>query len=186
VLVATALVIAFLVKTFAAQAFYIPSVSMLPTLEEGDRVVVSRVAYRVHEPRRGDVVVFEATSREAASGDDDAWPVRVVRGFFETVGLVHPSTEDFIKRVVGLPGETVEGRDGRIWIDGRALDEPYLTEGTEPGTFAPVKVPEGHLFVMGDNRENSRDSRYFGPVPIEKVVGRAALRIWPPDRVGFL
>lgn len=185
-LVATALVIAFLVKTFVAQAFFIPSGSMLPTLEDGDRVVVSRLAYRIHEPRRGDVVVFEAPSNLPDENGDDPLPVRAFRGFFETVGVMHPSAEDFIKRVVGLPGEEIEGRDGRIWIDGRPLDEPYLIEGIDVGTFAPETVPDGHVFVMGDNRENSRDSRYFGPVPMEKIVGRAALKIWPPARVGFL
>lgn len=158
---------------------------MLPTLEVGDRVVVSRLAYQVHDPRRGDIVVFE--SPEAVEdGDDDPLPVRVVTDFLETVGLAQPSEQDFIKRVVGLPGETVEGRDGVVLVDGDPLEEPYL-DGMSIGDFDSVTVPEGHLWVMGDNRGGSSDSRTaFGPVPEESVVGRAVLRLWPLDRIGFL
>lgn len=186
-LVASALVIAFLLKTFVAQAFYIPSGSMIPTLEVGDRVVVSRVAYDVHDPRRGDVVVFEAPHGDTAGDDGDGGllPVRLLRGFFETVGLTQPSTEDFIKRVVGLPGETVEGRDGRLYIDAQPLEEPYL-EGLSFGDFAPTTVPDDHLWVMGDNRAHSSDSRVFGAIPEDSVVGRAMARVWPFDRLGFL
>lgn len=185
-LVGAALVIAFLVKTFVAQAFFIPSESMLPLLEVGDRVVVSRLAYDLHEPNRGDVVVFESPNGPRDSGGDDSpLPVRVVRQFFQTVGLVQPSAEDFIKRVVGLPGETVEGRGGQIFVDGRRLTEPYL-DGQTVGDFPPTTVPEGHLWVMGDNRGHSSDSRFFGAIPQSSVVGRAVLRVWPPARVGFL
>lgn len=158
---------------------------MLPTLEVGDRVVVSRLAYQVHDPRRGDIVVFE--SPEAVEdGDDDPLPVRVVTDFLETVGLAQPSEQDFIKRVIALPGETVEGRDGVVLVDGDPLEEPYL-DGMSIGDFDAVTVPEGHLWVMGDNRGGSSDSRTaFGPVPEESVVGRAVLRLWPLDRIGFL
>ena len=185
-LVGAALVIAFLLKSFVAQAFYIPSGSMLPTLEVNDRVVVSRLAYDLHDPRRGDVVVFVAPNQAAAEAKDDGrpLPVRLVVSFLRTVGLAQPSTEDFIKRVVGLPGETVEGRGGGILINGRPLDEPYLTQ--DPGTFAPVVVPKGHVWVMGDNRSGSSDSRFFGPIPEDSIVGRAVARVWPFDRLGFL
>lgn len=187
-LVAAALVIAFLLKSFVAQAFYIPSGSMTPTLLVNDRVVVSRVAYDLHDPRRGDIVVFVAPNQEAARAKDDdrILPWRIVHGFFETVGLAQPSAEDFIKRVIGLPGETVEGRAGQIYIDGRPLSEPYLTGVPSIGDFAEVTVPEGHLWVMGDNRGGSSDSRFFGPIPESSVVGRAVARVWPFDRFGFL
>lgn len=185
-LVGTALVIAFLLKTFIAQAFYIPSGSMVPTLEIGDRVVVSRVAYDLHDPRRGDVVVFEAPHEGfEEEGNGGFLPVRLIRGFFETVGLAQPSTEDFIKRVIALPGETVEGRDGRVYVDGELLDEPYL-EGDAIGDFPPTTVPEDHLWVMGDNRNHSSDSRVFGAIPEDSIVGRAMARVWPFDRLGFL
>lgn len=181
-----ALVIAFLVKTFVAQAFFIPSGSMLPTLEVDDRVVVSRAAYRLHDPHRGDIVVFESPRGEkSGNGDGGVLPVRLLRGFFETVGVVQPSTDDFIKRVVALPGESVEGKDGKVFIDGTPLDEPYL-EDPGSSSFGPVTVPEDHLWVMGDNRGASSDSRVFGPISQDSVVGRAIMRIWPPSRVGFL
>ncbi|HLF41444.1 MAG TPA: signal peptidase I [Acidimicrobiia bacterium] len=183
VLLLVAFVIAFGVKSFVAQAFFIPSESMVPTLEVGDRVLVSRISYRLHDPRRGDVVVF--TSPFENGKEERGLPTRILHGILESVGLRHPSTEDFIKRVVGLPGETVEGRQGRIFIDGKELVEPYLEE--EPvGDFAPRKIPEGEVWVMGDNRNRSSDSRVFGPIDEDKIVGRAILRIWPVPRLGFL
>jgi signal peptidase I len=184
VLLLVAFLIAFSVKSLVAQAFFIPSESMVPTLEVGDRVLVSRLSYRLHEPRRGDVVVFSSPF-ENGDDDDDSLPVRVLHGILESVGLRHPSTEDFIKRVIALPGETVEGRGGRIHIDGRPLDEPYLAE-TQIEDFEPKKVPEGTLWVMGDNRNHSSDSRLFGPIDEDTIVGRAILRIWPVTRLGFL
>ncbi len=158
---------------------------MLPTLEVGDRVVVSRISYQIHDPRRGDVVVFESPAGVDTDDDGAALPVRIMREFFETVGLRQPSTEDFIKRVIALPGEIVEGRSGVVYIDGEPLEEPYL-EGVSPGDFDAVTVPEGHLWVMGDNRGGSSDSRVFGPIETDKVVGRAVARVWPPGRIGFL
>ncbi len=183
VLLLVAFLIAFGVKSLVAQAFFIPSESMEPTLEVGDRVLVSRLSYRLHDPRRGDVVVF--TSPIENGTDDRSLPVRILHGILESVGLRQPSTEDFIKRVIALPGETVEGRDGQILVNGRELREPYLTEGTVPA-FEEKVVPEGHLWVMGDNRNQSQDSRVFGPIDEDKVIGRAILRIWPISRIGFL
>lgn len=188
ILFVVAAAIAFLLKTFVAQAFYIPSGSMIPQLEVHDRVVVSKISYRLHEPRRGDLVVFDAPLQAARpAADPSPNPVvRAVRGFGEAVGMVQPSTEEFVKRVIALPGETVEARAGRLYVDGRLLLEPYLPEGSVTGDFAPVGVPADHLWVMGDSRANSADSRVFGPIATDSVVGRAVLKVWPPARASFL
>lgn len=182
-LLLVAFLIAFGVKSLVAQAFFIPSESMIPSLEVGDRVLVSRLSYRLHEPRRGDIVVF--TSPFENDKDERALPERILHGILESVGLRQPSTEDFIKRVIALPGETVEGKDGRILVNGRELGEPYLTEARAQD-FAPQRVPKEKLWVMGDNRNRSSDSVVFGPIDEDKVVGRAILRIWPVPRLGFL
>jgi signal peptidase I len=111
---------------------------------------------------------------------------RVVRDVFESIGVLQPSTEEYIKRVVGLPGETVQGKDGHVFINGRELVEPYLPPGTLTSDFGPVTVPKGGLWVMGDNRSNSSDSRVFGTIRRRTVVGRAILRVWPFSRGAFL
>ncbi len=183
-LVVTAVVIAVVVKSFVAQAFYIPSGSMLPQLQINDRVVVSKLAYRLHDPHRGDIVVFDAPGEKVP--DTSALPVRVVRGIVQSIGLAAPSTDEYIKRVIALPGERVEGHDGRILVDGRRLTEPYLPAGVVTSEFAAVVVPPGDLWVMGDNRTNSADSRVFGPIGESTVVGRAFVRLWPFDHVSFL
>jgi signal peptidase I len=184
-LLGVAFIIAFLVKTFVAQAFFIPSESMVHTLEVGDRVLVSRVSYQLHEPHRGDIVVFTSPFETQGKSDGRSLPSRIVHTVLESVGLRQPSTEDFIKRVIGLPGETVEGKSGKIYINGRELVEPYLAE--EPlGDFPPKTIPKDQLWVMGDNRNRSSDSRVFGPIRESKIVGRAILRIWPVNRLGFL
>jgi signal peptidase I len=185
VLVATAILIAFVIKTFVAQAFFIPSGSMIPQLEVGDRVVVSKLAYRLHDPRRGDIIVFDNPTQEAPEADPPL-PERVVKGILESVGLSTPSTEEYIKRVIGLPGEKVEGRDGRVYVDGRELVEPYLAQGPTTRDFAPVTLGAGQLWVMGDNRENSSDSRVFGPIQESTVVGRAFVKVWPVPDGSFL
>ena len=159
----TAMVLAFGLRTSVAQAFRIPSESMEPQLDVGDRVVVSRFSYRLHDPHRGDVVVF-------------ACPV-------QACGTKH---EDYIKRVIGLPGERVEGKGGSVWIDGNRLIEPYLPDGVVTSTFGPVTVPAGQLWVMGDNRGDSADSRVFGTIRRSTVIGRATVRVWPPWRTAFL
>jgi signal peptidase I len=162
VLVGTALVIAILIKTFLFQAFFIPSESMYPTLKTGDRVLVNKLSYKLHDVNRGDIVVFEKPKTETSD------------------------IKDLVKRVIGLPGETVEGRDGHIYINGHVLKEPYLPAGVETSTFAQQRVPSNSLWVMGDNRVASRDSRYFGPITESSIVGRVFVRIWPPRRLGFL
>lgn len=169
-----ALVVALVVKTFLFQAFYIPSASMEPTLERGDRVLVNKLSYDLHDVRRGDVIVFELEPDQV--GPD--------------------GIKDLIKRVVGLPGDVIETRDGVVYINDRAVEEPYLTDGTITGdpddgqnpAIERQTVPEGHVFVLGDNRSNSADSRYpyRGPIPIDSIVGRAFVLVWPPGDVGSL
>lgn len=166
VVIIGAVLVALLIKTFVVQAFRIPSDSMVPTLTDGDRVLVNKLSYDAHDLNRGDVVVFERPpDLPAAEGDP----------------------EDLIKRVIGLPGETLVARDGTVYVDDRALTEPYLPEGTTTFNMdTPVTVPEDHVLVMGDNRGNSTDGRSFGPIPVETVIGRAFMIMWPPGRIGAL
>lgn len=160
-LIVISLLIAILVKSLLVQAFFIPSESMVPTLKVGDRVLVNKLAYDYGDVDRGDVVVFEAPP-EARSAE----------------------IADLVKRVIGLPGDTVEARDdGAVYVNGKRLDEPYLPPGTTTTNLPPTKVPAGHIFVMGDNRGASRDSRYFGPVEESSIVGRVFVKIWPPARI---
>jgi len=188
VLVLTALVIAVVVKTFVAQAFYIPSGSMEPQLRVNDRIVVSKVSYKLHDPRRGDIVVFDAPVGESGddSPDDPPLPAKVMRTIVQSIGLAPPSTDEYVKRVVALPGERVEGHDGKVLVDGRELVEPYLRDGTATSDFPAIVVPPRTVFVLGDNRANSADSRIFGPVPESTVVGRAFARVWPIGQASFL
>jgi signal peptidase I len=166
ILIVAALTVALLIKTFLFQAFYIPSESMVPTLEKNDRVLVNKLSYRLHDIRRGDVVVFKAPPD------------------------VDTEAKDLVKRVIGLPGDRIEARgDGRVYVNGKRLKEEYLPQGvrTVPG-FEPVRVPKDSYWVMGDNRENSRDSRVFAQhfVPKKDIVGRVFVRIWPPNRLDLL
>ena len=183
-LVVTAVIIAVVVKTFLAQAFYIPSGSMLPQLQINDRVVVSKVAYRLHDPHRGDIVVFDAPG--GSPKESSPLPARVVRGVVQSIGLSAPSTDEYIKRVVALPGERVEGHGGKVYVDGHELVEPYLRPAVSTGDFSAVVVPPHTLWLMGDNRGNSSDSRVFGPVPESTVVGRAFVKVWPFGHTSFL
>jgi len=184
-LVLTAIVLAVLVKGFLVQAFFIPSRSMAPTLEVGDRVVVNRLSYRLGSPGRGDVVVFlrPTSERRAAESGALSWMRRAVA---QGLGGTPPGNEDLIKRVVGLPGDVVQGRDGRLWRNGRLAEEPYLAPGASTADFGPVRVAPDHFWVMGDNRQDSADSRVFGQVPRAALVGRAMVRVWPADRLGGL
>ncbi len=167
-----ALVVALVVKTFLFQAFYIPSGSMEPTLEKGDRVLVNKLSYDLHDIHRGDVVVFELDSSDV--GPD--------------------GIKDLIKRVIGLPGDVIETRDGVVYINDEPLEEPYLAEGTKTGdptdgqnpSIERQTVPDGHVYVLGDNRSNSADSRYRGPISIDSIVGRAFILVWPPGDIGGL
>jgi signal peptidase I len=182
-LIIIAFILALLIKSFVVQAFFIPSGSMEPTLKIGDRVLVVKVPYYFHDPRRGDIIVFADPHPQAATQRG------VVGGFFHWVvqglGVQHPDNEDFIKRVIGLPGDTVWAKGGSVYVNGVKLVEPYLTQQT--ADFPHTAVPQGDLFVMGDNRGNSSDSRFsLGFIPIGKVIGKADIVIWPPSRLGLL
>lgn len=163
VLLGAALLIALLIKTFLFQSFYIPSASMYPTLKEDDRVLVNKLSYRLHDVNRGDIVVFKAPD-----------------------GVATDDIEDFVKRVVGLPGETVEARDGQVYVDGQLLEEPYLPDDVVSPDFGPITLSDNHYWVLGDNRQNSKDSTYFGEVPGSDIIGRVFLKIWPPGDAGFM
>jgi signal peptidase I len=178
ILILVALVIAVIIKAWFLQAFYIPSGSMLDTLQQNDRVMVNKLSYVVGDVERGDVVVFD---RNGGGNDGENVVEKVLRNIAEAVGLSTPES-DLIKRVIGLPGDTVEIRDDTVYVNGNAIVEPYRRDNSPMGDFAPVTVPEGEYFVMGDNRRDSRDSRFFGTVPDDDVVGRAFVIIWPPSR----
>lgn len=187
-LIVVAFVIALLLKTFVVQAFFIPSASMEPTLLIGDRVLVEKISLRFGEPERGDVVVFEKDlgGRLPVEEEDRSAIDVVVDSFRSLFGFPTGSSQDFIKRVVAVGGDTVEGRDGSLFVNGEAAEESYLPNGTETSTFGPVDVPDGMIFMMGDNRANSDDSRNFGPIPVDAVVGKAFLLIWPPGDLSTL
>lgn len=184
-LVAAALAVAVSARTFVVQAYYIPSVSMVPQLRVNDRVVVSRLAYDLHRPRRGDIVVFPAPRGEFPPAPERALVSRVLHDVGIGLGLSSDETV-LIKRVIGLPGETVQGEAGHVFIDGRELIEPYLPRSTLTSSFAPYRVPPGMVWVMGDNRGDSSDSRVFGAITEKTIVGRAVWKIWPPQRTSFL
>ena len=159
-----AAVLSLVIITFVIQAFYIPSGSMEPTLQVGDRILVGKFSYRIGKIRRGDIIVFH-------------YPLGPAR--------------DFVKRVVALPGERVELREGLVLINRKPLSELYPT--ALPGgdractsTYGPQKVPAGQLFVLGDNRCSSEDSRFFGFVPTGNVVGKSLFVYWPPHRLGLI
>jgi signal peptidase I len=182
VLFIVALAVAIVLKTFVVQAFFIPSSSMEPTLKPGDRVLVQKVVYG---PDRGDVIVF--SDPQGRPGPDRGIVGGFVHWLSSTLGIERPEHEDFIKRVIGLPGETVELREGRLFVDGIRIHEPYLKGAVDTREYGPVRVPEDALFVLGDNRLNSNDSRFgLGFVPVDKVVGRAFAIVWPPSRVGWI
>jgi signal peptidase I len=154
-----ALLIALLINVFVGQATRVEGMSMEPNLHTNQRLVVEKISYRFHGPERFDVVVLKLPDQ----GD-----------------------ELLIKRVIGLPGETVEVTDGHIYINDELLAEPFLDQEITSGRDSRVVVPPLHVFVMGDNRNHSNDSRNFGPVPIDNIVGRAWISYWPPEQVGLV
>jgi signal peptidase I len=154
-----ALLIALLINIFVGQATRVEGQSMEPNLHSNQRLVVEKLSYRFHSPQRFDIVVLKVPSQ---------------------------GEELLIKRVVGLPGETVEIKGGDVYIDGKILEEPFTDERTQAGRHGQVTVPPLHIYVLGDNRDRSNDSRSFGPVPIENVIGRAWLSYWPLENAGFV
>jgi signal peptidase I len=162
----------------------IDSVSMMPTIEPGDRVLVTKVFVG---PSRGDVIVF-GDPHDGRDEDRGIWG-GFTHWLSETFGFARPEDDDFIKRVIGLPGEGIEIHDHVVFVDGRPLQEPYLTDAAREAMadFGPVEVPADALFVMGDNRGNSSDSRSaLGFVPLDVVIGRAVVFVWPPSRLGWV
>ncbi|MFC7405256.1 signal peptidase I [Georgenia alba] len=194
----SALVLSIVIKTFLAQAFYIPSGSMENTLELGDRVMVSKLAPGPFDLERGDVVVFVDPGGWLAELPEDRRPgwQRTLTEALTWIGLLpQDAGHHLIKRVIGLPGDQVACCDdqGRLTVNGETVDEPYLYPGAAPSEMPfEVTVPEGRVWVMGDNRGNSADSRAHmgdpggGTVPIENVVGRAFVLLWPADRMTLL
>ncbi len=206
VLIVVALTLALLIKTFLIQAFFIPSASMEPTLHgcdgcTGDRVLVNKLAYRFREPKRGEIVVFVTG---AAAKKKRSFVSGLFQNVKESLGLANPTDVDFIKRIIGLPGETVEiktdpnaganavyitPKNGKTFI----LKEPYIQSVAELTAFGPFKVAAGRYFLMGDNRANSSDSRinnFTGicpaapcAVPKDRLVGKAFVRIFPFKRI---
>lgn len=185
ILVIVALGIALLIKTFVVQAFFIPSGSMENTLMIGDRVLVSKFLYRFTEPKYGQIVVFVSPYGERAPEIDRGPVGNFFNGIAEGLGL--KSTEkDFIKRVIATEGQTIQVKDGAVHVDNRKLSEPYLHDTSPLPDYGPTKIPQGRVFVMGDNRNNSQDSRVFGPIAKSSILGRAFVLIWPPNRFELL
>jgi len=154
-----AALLSLVIITFVVQAFYIPSGSMEPTLMVDDRILVAKFMYRFEPVHRGDVIVFR-------------YPLNPQR--------------DFVKRVVGLPGDRVQLKDGVVHLDGTVLSEKGYTIKPDFGNYGPVTVPASQFFVLGDNRNNSEDSRFFGYVPRGNVIGKAIFIYWPLPRIGFV
>lgn len=160
-----ALILALLIRVFVAEPRFIPSDSMVPTLEVGDRLVVEKVSYHFHPPHFGDIIVFD--------------PPQLLQEY----GF--KKDQAFIKRIIGEPGQTVRISGGKVYINDRPLNEPYIA--APPDYVLPtVKVPDGHFFVMGDNRPNSNDSHVWGFLPQENIIGHACFRFYPFDRLGIV
>jgi signal peptidase I len=169
IVVVVAVLVAVLLRTFVVQTFYIPSGSMEPTLQIGDRILVNKLSYDLHSVGRGDIVVFGRPPAENCGG---------------------PEVNDLVKRVIGLPGNVLSLSGGYVYVDGKRLDESWLPQSEQGITTAgpagtgynlshPYRVPANDYFVMGDNRTDSCDSRYWGPIPGSLIVGKVAMRVWP-------
>jgi len=150
-------VLAIIIHTFLFAVVIVSGPSMESTLHNNERLIMNKLVYNFSEPEHGDIIVFHATEED-----------------------------DYIKRVIGIPGDTIQYRNNQLFLNGEAIEEPYLTDTTYTSDFGPLEVPEGTVFVMGDNRLNSSDSRIIGPISEEKIVGRVNLLIWPLNRIGFV
>jgi signal peptidase I len=197
-LLVVAFCLAVLIRTFLVQAFFIPSGSMENTLLVGDRVLVNKVVYDMRDPVRGEIVVFRGTDNwapEVTEPVSQAFGAKLGRTIGDLVGISRPGERDFIKRVIGLPGDKVACCDdkGRITVNGQGIDEPYVQDNSPLDAppnprqctsrrFAEVTVPAGEMFVMGDHRAVSQDARCQGPVPIDNIIGRAFVIVWPSSR----
>lgn len=164
-LIAIALCLAILIRTFVVEPRYIPSDSMLPTLHQGDRLVVEKISYHIHPPKFGDIVVFQPPEELQR------------RGYLKD--------QAFIKRIIGTPGEIVSIASGKVYVNGQPLQEDYITEPPNL-PMEGRQVPVDQFFVMGDNRNDSNDSRYWGFLPKSDIIGRAVFRFWPFDRFGLI
>ena len=157
-----AIILFLVIRTFIFEVRIVPSGSMSPTIIENDRFISEKIVLKFRAPRRGEILVFKPPAGAQF-------------------------TTDYVKRVIGLPVETWEMRDGTVYINGEPLDEPYLPENLRAyGDFAPVKIPENCYFMMGDNRNASEDSRYWGFMPAENIRGRVVFRLWPLNRIGAI
>jgi signal peptidase I len=189
-LILMALVLAILIKTFLFQAFFIPSASMEKTLNVGDRVLVTKIPYYFGDPKRGDIIVF--SEPDPQKQQERGLIGGALHWLAQGIGVAKPDNPDYIKRVIGVPGDTVSAKGGKVYVNGIPITEPYLTQKTSFPTDVKVHVPEGMYFVLGDNRSNSQDSRYglgvspnggqYGFIPRDKIVGRAFVIVWPPGR----
>ncbi|MEY3278419.1 MAG: signal peptidase [Actinomycetota bacterium] len=194
IIVVTALTISVLLRTFVFQAFYVPSQSMLEQLQVNDRIIASKISYKVGDINRGDVLVFQDPGNWLREPDEQIGFRGAVTNFLTWIGVIPANSgKDLVKRVIGIPGDTVEccSPEGFIKINGKAIDESaYVRETTDQLDFKIV-VPPGRLFMMGDNRGHSSDSRYHldvanGTIPIENVVGQVVAVVWPMERFGKL
>jgi len=165
-IIGLALAISVLIRLLVAEPRYIPSNSMIPTLDIGDRLAIEKVSYHFNPPTTGDIIVFEPPEILQLQG--------------------YSKDQAFIKRIIGLPGQTIDIKNGVVYIDDRPLEEDYIAELPDYLWQGPVKIPEDQYFVMGDNRNNSNDSHIWGFLPKENIIGRAVFRFWPFERIGLV
>lgn len=172
------------IRNLLGEPRWIPTESMVPTLVEGDRLFIEKVSISLHKKNRGDILVFYPPQIKLKH---DPWSE-----FTRAIGFLNNDVA-YIKRLIGMPGDIIEVKEGvGVFINGKLLDEPYVAEianrncGTEAQYCGPLKIPEGNYFMMGDNRNNSQDSRFWGPLPDDRVIGKAYFKFWPLCRLGLI